>query len=620
MQTRFILAGSLLAMITVGSGFWSVWTFARLGRVVDQTLRDSQATIDLAAALAESLEREDDALLLALSGDAKRADRALLVERRRGDDGYAKLRSRLAKRGDDGASAFLRLQRAMGDYRASGSILQAEAGRPDALKRYHGQVNPLLRRAVRACAAIRERNFSSMRLSGVRARDEARAATRVVFAASLAALLLATVVAVWLAQSVVRPIRALTSSVDAIRLGDFDHRLAPTSEDELGRLAAGFNRMAETLAEYRRSSLGELLAAKTTLESTLEALPDAVFVIAPDGSFAALNPAAHAILRAKRVADARRVHDLPLAPVHREAVEAALAGRAVLPSRADFAHVIQARLDGEPRKFLVTAVPIPEFAPRRTGAVVVLDDVTEFALLDELRSELVAVASHELKTPLTTLRMNVMLLGESAETFTPRQRSMLDAAVLGCEELGNTIDELLDVTRIESGQLRLDLGPVDLNQIVDTSLRVIQARFDDAEVRLIIRRDVRPALVLGDPSRLRTVLTNILSNALKYSPQGGTVIIQIASPQNAGGDGPAILQLAVTDAGPGVPEAFRERVFGKFFRIEHHLDRASNSVRGTGIGLYLCREIVKAHGGSIWCEPAEGGHGTTFALKLPTDG
>jgi NtrC-family two-component system sensor histidine kinase KinB len=619
LQTRFLLAGCLLAMITIGSGLWSAWTFARLGHVVDQTLSlsDSQATIDLATALADSLEREDDALLLALSGDTKGANRDLSEERRRGDEGYQRLRSRLVEDGDDGTMTLADLQRTRDDYRAAGSVLMEGAGRPDALKHYHEHVNPLLRRAVRACGAIRERNFAAMRLAGVRARDEARAATRIVIAASLAALLLATIVAVWLARSVVRPVRTLSSSVEALRRGDFDDRVALTSEDELGRLAAGFNRMAETLAEYRRSSLGELLTAKMTLESTLDALPDAVFVIAPDGSFSALNPPARAILQATRVADARRVDDLPLAPEHREAVEAALAGRVSLPARADFAHVIQTRLDGQTRKFLLKAVPIPEFAPRRTGAVVVLDDVTEFARLDELRSELVAVASHELKTPLTTLRMNVMLLGEAADTFTPRQRAMLDAALLGCEELRATIDELLDVTRIESGQLRLDLGPVDLNSIVDSAVRTLQTRFDDAEVRLEVRHEARPAIVLGDASRLRTVMTNILSNALKYSPRDGTVVVEIMSGQNAGVGDPTSLQLTVTDAGPGVPEAFRERVFEKFFRVEDHLERAPKGVRGTGIGLYLCREIVKAHGGSIRCEPGEGGVGTTFALRLP---
>jgi NtrC-family two-component system sensor histidine kinase KinB len=248
--------------------------------------------------------------------------------------------------------------------------------------------------------------------------------------------------------------------------------------------------------------------------------------------------------------------------------------------------------------------------------VVVLRDVTEFARLDELRGELVAVASHDLKSPLTTLRMNVMLLGETAEAFTTRQRAMLDAALLACEELGSTTEELLDMTRIEAGQLRLDLGPVDLDGIVDAAVRLLRARFDDAEVRLDVRREAEPAVVLGDASRLRTVVTNLLSNALKYSPRGGTVVVRIASQQGAGVEGPTTLQLAVTDAGPGIPEAFRERVFEKFFRVEHHVDRAPKGIPGTGIGLYLCREIIKAHGGSLWCEPADGGVGTTFALEL----
>jgi two-component system, NtrC family, sensor histidine kinase KinB len=620
LQTRFIVAGCLLAMISVSGGLWNAWTLARLSRVVDLTLRESQVTVDLAAALAESLEREDDALLLALSGDAEGANRALLEERRRGDVGYQQLRLRLVEGDDDVTSVLAGLGQKMGEYRTAGTTLIEGAGRPDALKSYHELVNPLLRRAIRVCGTIRERNFASMRHAGVKARDEARAALRIVIAASLAAFVMAATVAFWLAWAVVGPVRTLISSIEALRMGDFEHRVALSSEDELGRLAAGFNRMAETLAEYRRSSLGELIAAKTTLESTLNALPDAVFVIAHDGSFAALNPPARAILRSKRVVEGRGVHDLFLAPAHREAVEAALAGRAVFPSRADFGQVFQARLDGQPRKFIITAVPIPEFVPRHTGAVVVFDDVTEFARLDELRAELVAVASHELKTPLTTLRMNLMLLGEAADTFTPRQREMLEAALQGCEELGSTTDELLDVARIEAGQLRLDLAPVDLKSILDSALRLLRTRIDDAEVQLEVRREARPAIVRGDPIRLRNVMTNLLANALKYSPRGGRVLVEIQSRAAAGADGAMALQFAVTDAGPGVPEPFRERIFEKFFRVEHHLDGAPEGVPGTGIGLYLCREVVKAHGGSIWCDPAEGGAGTVVAFWLKAGG
>jgi two-component system, NtrC family, sensor histidine kinase KinB len=619
LQTRFLLAGCLLAMITLGSGLWSAWTFAQLSRVADRVLHDSQTTIDLAAELAGSLEREDDALLLALSDNGQRAHRDLADERRRGDDCFGRLRSRLSADGADVDEIISELRREMDGYRASGSVLVQQSERSDALVHYHERVNPRLRRAVQACSQIREREFAAMRLASVQARDEARAATRIVMTASVAALLLATVVAGWLVRSVVLPIRRLSSSVEALRLGDFEQRVTLTSADELNQLADGFNRMAGTLAEYRRSSLGELIAAKTTLESTLNALPDAVFVIAPDGTFAALNPPARAILQAKRVGDGRRVHDLPLAQEDHEAIEAALAGQTVLPAPADFSRVIQARLNGQPRKFLVSAAPIPEFAPRQTGAVVVLDDVTEFARLDELRSELVAVASHELKTPLTTMRMNLMLLGEATESFTFRQHEMLEAALLGCEELGSTIDELLDVARIEAGELRLDLAPIDLNTILDAALRLLQARIDDADLLLEVRREARPAIVHGDPTRLRNVMTNLLANALKYSPRAGRVLIEIVSQHAADPLGPATLQFAVTDEGPGVPEPFRERIFEKFFRVEHHVESAPEGVRGTGIGLYLCREVIKAHGGSIWCEPAQGGVGTVIAFRLQVE-
>jgi NtrC-family two-component system sensor histidine kinase KinB len=177
---------------------------------------------------------------------------------------------------------------------------------------------------------------------------------------------------------------------------------------------------------------------------------------------------------------------------------------------------------------------------------------------------------------------------------------MLAAAVQGCEELGVTIDELLDVTRIEAGQLRLNLAPVDLSAVLAEVLRGLQPRFDDAQVALHVEGD-KGAVVRGDATRLKIVVANLLTNALKYSRPGSGVTIRVASGRNAGVGEPAPVQVAVTDSGPGIPAEFRERVFEKFFRVEHQRGDDRDGVRGTGIGLYLCREIVKAHGGSIRC-------------------
>ena len=613
LQTRFILAGILLVMTTVVSGIWSAWTFARLSAMTGQTIQHSRLTIALAASLSDALERQDDALLLAMSGDREQAQTKLAAERARFEHAYDNLVQSID---DPGASrAALQLHKHADQYRAAGDALLAIDQQRDATRWYYQSVNPALRLAVADCAKIRESNFHSMQLAGIRARDESRGATIMVIAISAIALMVSTLVAVMLARSILTPVQELDRSLEALRLGDFDRRVKVTSKDELGHLAEGFNRMAEALAEFRRSNLGEVIAAKETLESTLAALPDAVVVIDPDGQIVAQNPLARAVLVARKAGAAKTLDELPFAPAGLRAIHDALRGRQTAETRAELTRAFAVTLDGQSRKFVLTAVPIPEFQPGRHGAAAVLYDVTDFVRLDELRTELVAVASHELKTPLTTLRMNLLLLDERAENLTPLQHEILATAVLGCQELASTIDELLDLTRIESGQLRLSRERVDLYAVVDRAISGLSQRFEDAAMTVRVADGVRPAFVMGDGVRLGMVFTNLLSNALKYSPRGSSVSISITS--NGKSNGRDGLHITVSDRGSGIPPIFRERVFDKFFRVEQQLQNGNVTTWGAGIGLYLCRQILEAHGGSISCESADNGIGTRFVLDLP---
>jgi len=273
-------------------------------------------------------------------------------------------------------------------------------------------------------------------------------------------------------------------------------------------------------------------------------------------------------------------------------------------------------LNGKQLKMLVTVVPIPEFLPGRAGAAIVLTDVTEFVRLDALRSEIVAVASHELKTPLTSLQMNLLLLQEQADSLTPRQREILSVAARGGEELGATIDELLDLTRIDAGQFRLTQERVDVAAVVEQVVSNLRPRYEDAEVAIRVVKEAPSAIVRGDATRLRIVFVNLLTNALKYTPRGGQVTVRLVSRQNAEAETQSKLQITVTDTGPGIPPELRERVFEKFFRVEDQLPEAPKGVRGTGIGLYLSREIIEAHGGTILCTAGEDGRGTQIAIEM----
>lgn len=615
LQTRFILAGVLVVMTAVVPGIWSVWTFAHLSRMAGRTLRLSEQTITLTASLSDALEREDDALLLAVGGQQVEGRRRLENQRERFARSYGRLRAALAR--PEQQRAWVELGRDAARYGRAADTLLAASGEGNALGAYYERVNPALRRAVADCARIREAHFRTMEQTALLVGRRAQQAIVVVGAISVAALLVSALVALALARSVLRPVQELHASVEALRAGDFERRVRVSSGDELGRLALGVNRMAEALAEFRRSNLGEVMRAKEALEATIAALPDAVLVIDPQERIAALNPLAGAILKATGTETARSLAALPFSAAGKELIRAALRG--ARPSRAqiDLGGAFSVSLDGRRAKFILTADPVGDPGKGRAGAVVVLHDVTELARLDEMRMELVAVASHELKTPLTTLRMNLLMLGEDAGGLSERQREVLATALLGCRELANTIDELLDMARIEAGQLRLARELVDLRGVIEQSVAALRQRYEDARVALKVLPDDRPARVEGDPARLAMVFSNLLDNALKYTPAGGSVTVQVASGQNAapGGGGP--LHIAVTDTGPGVPAHLRDRVFEKFFRVEQAGAEDQSGTRGAGIGLYLCRQIVEAHGGSIVCKPGDNGLGTSIEFVLP---
>jgi NtrC-family two-component system sensor histidine kinase KinB len=743
LQSRFLVAGCLLVLITVAGGVWSVFLFARMSAAVGETLQESQETIDLTTSLSDTLEREDDALLLALSGKMRNARSEVVQQRQDFDNSYRRLTTLLTESDERNAGKALREH--VDEYRAAGDALLAKAAKlptlresqeiielsakvGNALEReddallpaltgkvkdartevaeqrkefdstydrlltrlsapeqqqaglvlresadayrtavdnllagaekpgardlyykrvnpalrnavadcarirelnfqamqqvgianefYHQQVNPALRKAVADCAGIRELNFRSMQQVGVEARNETKRSMVLVGGIALVALGLTTLVMVRLAQGIIRPVHELTHSVDAIRRDDFKARVTVDSEDELGQLGQGFNRMAETLGDYRESSLGELLLAKSTLEATLAALPDAVIVVDPDGLIVSKNPLAVQILKAAGGKETDHFEKLPLPTAVLSDVRAVLHDGRARGGKPDLSRALSVNLDSRPLKMLVTVVPIREFLPRRAGAAIVLADVTDFARLDELRSEVVAVASHELKTPLTALQMNLLLLREKPDNLTERQQEILAAAVRGGEELGAVIDELLDLTRIEAGQLKLAQQRVDVGGVIEHSVRTMRSRFESAEVALRVVNDAPNASVRGDAARLGIVFINLLTNALKYTPRRGEVTIRSASMQNAGVAGGSKLRITVTDTGPGIPPDLRERVFEKFYRVEDDLPDGPKGVRGTGIGLYLCREIIEAHGGTISCEPGDGGLGTRIAITL----
>jgi len=229
--------------------------------------------------------------------------------------------------------------------------------------------------------------------------------------------------------------------------------------------------------------------------------------------------------------------------------------------------------------------------------------VTHLRRLDEMKSGMLAVVSHELKTPMTSIRMGVhLLMEERIGPLNPQQNNLLVAVREDSDRLSQIVDNLLDMGRLESGRALLDLKPEPVERLIAESTEPMTAAFHERGVELIVEvpDDVPP--VLADRARISHVFSNLLSNALKYTPPGGQVHVSAAAEEGA-------VRFSVRDTGPGIPQQHQGRIFERFFRVP------DQAVSGAGLGLAIAREIVVAHGGQISVESHEG-NGSCFRFTL----
>ena len=244
--------------------------------------------------------------------------------------------------------------------------------------------------------------------------------------------------------------------------------------------------------------------------------------------------------------------------------------------------------------------------PSGTHVIVVVRDISERRRIEQLKEEFVATVSHELRTPLTSIAGSLGLLaGGVAGPLPEKAARLIHIAQANSQRLVRLTNDILDIEKIESGKLRLQLAPLNLREIAERSIEGVQGYARELGVVFAFEGS-EAAPVRGDADRLIQVVTNLLSNASKFSPAGGVVTVTVTRETR-------LARLSVVDQGQGIPDAFRARIFSKFAQADGSDSRAKG---GTGLGLAIAREIAERHGGRLWFESAEG-EGATFHLDLP---
>ncbi|MEW6112811.1 MAG: HAMP domain-containing sensor histidine kinase, partial [Thermodesulfobacteriota bacterium] len=284
--------------------------------------------------------------------------------------------------------------------------------------------------------------------------------------------------------------------------------------------------------------------------------------------------------------------------------ECTVNGRTVEPG-ADQA-LIQKFIGREERYYRPKALPILEPGGNVTGVVLILSDVTRQREQDELKRSVISTVSHQLKTPLTSIRMALhLLLDEKIGSLTEKQADLLIAARDDAEKLHNILEDLLDISRLESGKLLTECCPaIQTHILVLDAVEPYRRTAQDKGVVLNVELPDDLPDVRADQMEVNHVFANLLTNALAYTPPGGTVTVSAQAEER-------FVRFFVSDSGVGIPDEYREKVFDQFFRVPGQESRS-----GAGLGLSIARKIVEAHGGLIKADNREGG-GSVFHFTLP---
>ncbi|MEM7556051.1 MAG: ATP-binding protein [Cyanobacteria bacterium P01_A01_bin.84] len=618
LRTKILAGYGVSLTLIVLVGLWGVINLWRLGRASEAILQDNYRSIRAAEGMLEALERQESATLSLLL-DNKQANISTFK------DNEIEFLQWLGRAKDNitipGETEIV--SRLKGRYKAyltsTLQLIQKQNNQQNTTISFYNQsVVPEFKAVRQASVELRNLNQQTMISASQKAQITSQQAIASMLVAGASAAGVGLVFSLILSKNLTHPLNSITEAAGQIADGNYDVNLSSqsnginlfrnTSGDELGTLAQEINTMSQKLKEFHALSLDKIVVEEQRNQAIINSIADGIVVVDDNFHIIAINPiAARLFNTTPNQVEGRHYLEMTEDRTLYNPIQALLQEKQQSKEESIETSenpLLSLEINGTEQHYRYLITPVTTEDKRRLGVVLLLQNITKFKKIDELKSDFVMTASHELRTPLTGMAMSIELLLETAkEKLSEREQELLHAAAEDVERLRSLVNDLLDLSKIESGRIDMERVPVEIDFIVDKvmSLFAVQGEEKGIELHKDIASNLPP--VNADANKITWVLTNLVANALRYAETK----IQIIAKQHANS-----VFLSVTDDGQGIEPAFQAKIFDKFVQVQTERD-----VGGSGLGLAICKEIVKAHGGTIWVDSTPG-NGSTFNFTLPT--
>ena len=417
--------------------------------------------------------------------------------------------------------------------------------------------------------------------------------------------LVAFLVLVNLPSEIANPIKELTESIDQIAKENYSERVHFKAHNEFGTLARSFNSMAEKLEEFNNSSLAKLMMEKRRIETLINQMNDPVIGLDEESIILFVNKEALKILGLENKN-----------PIGQSAFEVAK-GNDLFRSLLQDLDSSSSTNPPKPLKIFandkesyfekqclqISVVPTGEQVPLQVGKVIVLNNVTEYKEKDFAKTNFIATVSHEFKTPIASLGMSLQLIENQAiGQLNPEQKTLIEGMKDDLGRLLKITSELLNMTQLESGNIQLAIMAANPIEIIQYGIQATLQQAEQKGIRIEFEKPSHSSTVLADKEKTAWVVTNLVSNAIRYSFPNSVVSINLKELEKT-------VEIQVKDSGPGIPSEYKNKIFERYFRVP------GSNTEGTGLGLSISKEFIEAQGGAIHLE-SQLGQGCSFSVSL----